>query len=194
MKRHPFIHHTTIFDPHLPKGMTLAVAAVAGMGFEPYKRQCRHFFEEARQLAMPALSTSYRESALDVSWTTTKLRDIQLQVLLLEYAIWSNESELESWAFRHIPLLYVLVFQSSETLPTAILENVEPITTNKTTLDLRSTGEAPPSWASWIYNEELKRYGLHEKYANPSFFLSNRLQNNLCSLLSFNQSLTLPGS
>ncbi|RAO74361.1 uncharacterized protein BHQ10_010373 [Talaromyces amestolkiae] len=158
--------------------MTLAVAAVAGMWFEPYKHQCRHFFEEARQLAMPALSTSYRElSALDVLWTTTKLHDLQLQVLLLEYAIWSKESELESWAFRHISLLFVLVFQSSQALPAAIVENVELNAVNKTRLDLQSTGEAPPSWASWIYDEELKRtiFALYCLSTKASHFLGHEV-------------------
>jgi hypothetical protein len=85
--------------------MKLAIAAAAGVGFQKYTQQCRGFFEKARratQLFTCATSLSTDDPSEVLSRSLLWLRDLQLRVLLLEYAMWSGESTLESWAAQGI--------------------------------------------------------------------------------------------
>ncbi|SCO78566.1 uncharacterized protein FRV6_02779 [Fusarium oxysporum] len=141
--RSPFIHHTTTSDPFLSERMKLAIAAVAGAGFQKYTQQCRGFFEKARRgTKLFACETSLitDDPSEDLSRPLLWLRDLQYRVLLLEYAMWSGESTLESWAAQGT---------------SSILKTIREVFANK---KLHPFGSASTSWKSWTYDEELRRY------------------------------------
>ncbi|KAM5526419.1 major facilitator superfamily transporter [Fusarium oxysporum f. sp. phaseoli] len=141
--RSPFIHHTTTSDPFLSERMKLAIAAVAGAGFQKYTQQCRGFFEKARRgtkLFDCETSLITDDPSEDLSRPLLWLRDLQFRVLLLEYAMWSGESTLESWAAQGT---------------SSILKTIREVFANK---KLHPFGSASTSWKSWTCDEELRRY------------------------------------
>lgn len=149
--------------------MKLAIAAVSGAGFQQPQSHCRGFFDEARK-AVTAFShpaSHEKRQTGRVILPEIDVRDLQLQVLLLEYALWSEERELESWGIWDVSSLIEVRHQTS----TPIYKTFGYPRQTLHELDIthfRPTAPSSTSWTSWIHDEELLRY----LFPNPSSLLS----------------------
>ncbi|RDI89785.1 hypothetical protein Vi05172_g635 [Venturia inaequalis] len=122
LSRLPFVHPSALDDPELPRELHLAIAAVGARDLDGNRGFGTDFFYEAEQLLQQANSS-------------TQLRRLQCQVLLIDFATWSGNETLRQWAIKEQQVV-AMAIKHLLLEPQSLLHS---------------------GWSKWLHAEELKR-------------------------------------
>jgi hypothetical protein len=109
-------------DPELPRELHIAIAAVGARDLDGNRGFGTDFFYEAEQL-------------LQQPNTSTPLFRLQCQVLLIDFAAWSNNETLRQWAIKEQQVVAMTIRNLFDE-PQSLLHS---------------------GWTKWLHTEQLKR-------------------------------------